>query len=376
MKSSGGATLSLRPDRSILAGGKNTDRDVYTLAARTDLEHITAIQLEALCDPSLPSNGPGRMLGDFHLNELRVFSAGQPALLSNISGAYNRTANSKELIREAIDGKVDEGLGWSNCAGPGKTNTAVIATRLDRARNDELKFELDFLPSLGLGCFRLSVSGDPAAFEREEKRFAVTQASNPWSRLAAAYAINGRDQPALEYFARAFGRADSYEARKPVLELLARFDDLLLTFAQQHKEDPQLQLALARTLAAQGQQRLAAKQPQEALRELQESRTIFTRLHASYPDRWTLLSPVELQSTGGETMTVESDGSIFVSGPNPERAVVHAQRANRPARRTRDPSGDHPRSQTSSRRCRPLPHQRQLPRVGIHGSPRVRRQEQ
>ena len=115
MKSSGGATLSLRPDRSILAGGKNTDRDVYTLAARTDLEHITAIQLEALCDPSLPSNGPGRTLGDFHLNELRVFSAGQPALLSNISGAYNRTAISKELIREAIDGKVDEGLGWGNC---------------------------------------------------------------------------------------------------------------------------------------------------------------------------------------------------------------------------------------------------------------------
>ncbi len=46
MKSSGGATLSLRPDRSILAGGKNPDRDVYTLATKTDLEHITAIQLE------------------------------------------------------------------------------------------------------------------------------------------------------------------------------------------------------------------------------------------------------------------------------------------------------------------------------------------
>ncbi len=321
MKSSGKATLTVKPDRSILAGGKNPDRDVYTLAAKTDLEHITAIQLEALCDPSLPSSGPGRASGDFHLNELRVFSAGQPAPLSNIAVAYDRTRYSQEGIREVIDGKVDDALGWGNCAGPGKTNTAVIATQLDRARNDDLKIELDFLPSYGLGCFRLSVCGDPAAFEREEKRFAVTQLTDPWLRLAAAYAINGRNQSALEYFGRAFRRADGYDARKPILELLARFDDLLLAFVRQQSEDPQLQLALARTLATRGQQRLAAKQPEEALRELQESRAIFTRLRASYPDRWTVLAPVELESTGGETMTALSDGSIFVSGPNPERAV-------------------------------------------------------
>ena len=321
MKSSGGATLTLKPDRSILVGGKNPDKDVYTLAAKTDLEHISAIQLETLCDPSLPSNGPGRYFGDFHLDEFRVFSAGQPAPLSNISVAYNRTREPLENIRDVIDGKLNDVLGWGNCAGLGKTNTAVIATQLDRARNDDLKVVLDFLPSCGLGCFRLSVSGDPVAFEREEKRFSVTQLTDPWSRLAAAYAINGRNQLALEYFGKAFGQADGYEARKPILKLLARFDDLLLTFVRQQREDPQLQLALAQTLAARGQQRLAAKQPEEALKELQQSRAIFTRLRASYPDRWTVLAPAELESTGGETMTAQSDGSIFVSGPNPERAV-------------------------------------------------------
>ena len=60
MKSQGGATLTLRPDGSILAGGTNPDRDVYSLVAKPDLKQITAIRLEALPDPSLPSNGPGR----------------------------------------------------------------------------------------------------------------------------------------------------------------------------------------------------------------------------------------------------------------------------------------------------------------------------
>ena len=133
MKSSGGARLTLKPDRSILARGKNLAREVYTLAAKTDIEHITAIQLEALCDPSLPANGPGRVSGDFHLNELRVFSAGQPAPLSNIAVAYDRTRYSPEGYRDVIDGKADDASGWGNCEGRGKTNTAVIAAQLDRA---------------------------------------------------------------------------------------------------------------------------------------------------------------------------------------------------------------------------------------------------
>ena len=102
---------------------------------------------------------------------------------------------------------------------------------------------------------------------------------------------------------------------------MARFDDVLLAFARQQSDDPQLQLAAAQTLAARGQRRLAAKLPGEALAELRESRRDFTRLRAKYPDRWSVLAPAELVSTGGETMTVLSDGSIFVSGPNPERAV-------------------------------------------------------
>ncbi len=47
IKSEGGATLTLLDDNSILAGGKNPNRDVYTVIARPGLEHIVAIRLEA-----------------------------------------------------------------------------------------------------------------------------------------------------------------------------------------------------------------------------------------------------------------------------------------------------------------------------------------
>ena len=108
MTSEGGATLTVQADGSILAGGTNPDRDVYTLVARPGLERITAIRLEALPDPSLPNNGPGRAdVGNFHLNELRVASAGKPASLTDIIVAYDES----QEFRNVIDGKIDENQG-------------------------------------------------------------------------------------------------------------------------------------------------------------------------------------------------------------------------------------------------------------------------
>ena len=130
MLSQGGATLTKLGDHSILASGTNPDRDVYSLFAKTDLQKITAIRLEALPDPSLPSNGPGRFpgsdgRGNFHLNELRVFSRGQPCPLTNIIVDYDESGE----FRNVIDGKLDATQGWSNYPWAGKANTAVIATR-------------------------------------------------------------------------------------------------------------------------------------------------------------------------------------------------------------------------------------------------------
>src|SRR5262249_34989650 len=52
--STGGATLTKQPDRSLLSGGKRPDVDTVTVVAHTDLREVTGIRLEVLTDDSLP----------------------------------------------------------------------------------------------------------------------------------------------------------------------------------------------------------------------------------------------------------------------------------------------------------------------------------
>jgi WD40 repeat protein/tetratricopeptide (TPR) repeat protein len=321
MKSEGGATLTLRPDGSVLASGTSPDRDVYSFVARTDLKQITAIRIEALPDSSLPHNGPGRFPGNgnFHLNKLRVFSGGAGVPLTKIVVAHSETPHFQDLI-----GGIDSWIGWSNHPRAGMTNSAVVATRLQRAADDDLKIELYFSQGRGtrqhnLGRFRLSVSGDPATFDREQQRLAAMKLTDPWLKLAVAYAVNGHNEEAAHYFSRALQRANGYEARKPILELAAGFDGALSAVNKRH-DDPLLQLTFARQLAARGTQHLAEKQPAKAQAKLEKSRAIFTRLLAKYPrPQWTVLKPTAMISKGGATLSLLEDGSILASGTNPAR---------------------------------------------------------
>jgi tetratricopeptide (TPR) repeat protein len=249
------------------------------------------------------------------LHQLQVFSGGQPCPLTNIVVVYDEA----QEFRNVLDGKIAAIRGWSNHHNDGKANTAIIATRLRRAPDDDLTFELHFSraqwPQHNLGRFRLSVSGDAAAFERA----AAMKLTNPWLKLALAYAVTGRNDEAYQHFSKALERADGYEARKPIVEAAAGFREVLAALVQRQPADPQLQLALARQHAERGKQLLAQKQPAQAQAELEKSGEILTRLRAKSP--WTVLTPTEMKSQGGETLMVEKDGSIFVSGPNPDRAV-------------------------------------------------------
>ncbi len=86
-KSVGGATLTIQPDGSVLASGKSPDTDTYTITANTKLKGITAVRLEALADPTLPSGGPGRSgHGNFVVTEFEVFYQGG----GDASGAVRR----------------------------------------------------------------------------------------------------------------------------------------------------------------------------------------------------------------------------------------------------------------------------------------------
>ncbi len=74
--SAAGSAHRVLDDQSVLLRDDNVpDKDTYTVTARTPLTAITGIMIEALTDPSLPGQGPGR--GDatrpnFVLNEFIV----------------------------------------------------------------------------------------------------------------------------------------------------------------------------------------------------------------------------------------------------------------------------------------------------------------
>jgi len=174
----------------------------------------------------------------------------------------------------------------------------------------------------GLGRFRLSVSSDAAAFDRDAKRFAAMKLNDPWARLAAAYGVNGRNEEALQSFSKALERPGSYEARKPIVEAAARFDEVLSALIQRQPDDPQMLLAQARRLAERGMQRLAEKQPASAQADLEKACTISTRL-PSQGDKWTVLTPVEMKTKTGTRMELQKDGSVFVHQSQPAKNDIY-----------------------------------------------------
>src|SRR5262249_17732470 len=72
-----GSTLEKRDDGSILASGKNPDRDTYVIEAPLSEGGVTAIRIEALPHASLPRGGPGRdAYGNFFLTEVQAEAVG------------------------------------------------------------------------------------------------------------------------------------------------------------------------------------------------------------------------------------------------------------------------------------------------------------
>jgi hypothetical protein len=77
-----GTALAVQDDGSVLASGPNPPSTTYTIQATTDATGLTGVRLEALLDPSLPKQGPGRdPYGHFRLTKVQVFvaPAGDPS---------------------------------------------------------------------------------------------------------------------------------------------------------------------------------------------------------------------------------------------------------------------------------------------------------
>lgn len=173
LHSTGGSTLTLLADDSVLAGGANPQHDVYEITAVTESIGLTAVRLEALTDPSLPGGGPGRhansnfVLSEF---ELTAVSVRDPQLTREVKfvraeADYNQ--NNYEVIK-AIDGTVAGNSGWA-VDGPTRKEPAialfVAAEPFGFDGGTELRFRLRHEASFathGVGRPRLSVTAHPA----------------------------------------------------------------------------------------------------------------------------------------------------------------------------------------------------------------------
>ncbi|HEV3258448.1 MAG TPA: PSD1 and planctomycete cytochrome C domain-containing protein [Gemmataceae bacterium] len=107
VESAGGAALATQDDLSVLASGKNPDRDTYTATLRTDRKHITAIRLEALTHPSMANKSLSRGNGNFVLTRFEVEAAppGGKAQPLKIAAAVADYSQNGFPVASAIDGK-------------------------------------------------------------------------------------------------------------------------------------------------------------------------------------------------------------------------------------------------------------------------------
>ena len=82
--SAGGANMQVMDDGSVLASGKVSDKDKYTLVFEIPEGGFNGIKLEVLPHESLPSTGPGRPdNGNFVLTEMRVYVGNDVAFKEN-----------------------------------------------------------------------------------------------------------------------------------------------------------------------------------------------------------------------------------------------------------------------------------------------------
>jgi hypothetical protein len=93
--------LTKHPDGAVLASGANPSNEVYSIEAKTTLNSLTGIRLEALPGPRLPRGGPGRdVYGNFFLTafEVEAAPANSPDRFEKIS--------FQEIV--ADDGKIND----------------------------------------------------------------------------------------------------------------------------------------------------------------------------------------------------------------------------------------------------------------------------
>jgi hypothetical protein len=180
--SENGATAEFLPDGSFRVGGKNPDKDTYTVNFEVQPQLVTHLQLEAIPDDKLSKGGPGNSeSGNFVLSELEMEvhepGAHGPARKVKFASVQADYAQDGFPEENAIDGNLD--TGWA-VAGPGESSKdrhAIFALaeplEFKEPANVTIRLVQNFGGQTTLGRFRLSVGLElPEKSSAAERRIA------------------------------------------------------------------------------------------------------------------------------------------------------------------------------------------------------------
>ena len=169
MTSKAAARLTTMGDRRILVA-ETKGPDVYDIALRPALKRMTAVRLEALTDPNVPSTGPGFPTnGNFVVNEFEVFYKADASAVDwqkvTLKSAVADFAQQAYDVAEAIDGKVGENEnGWAVSPRGRSIHWAVfhVQTPIEFTASGQLRVVItnQYPNDHQLACFRLSATAD------------------------------------------------------------------------------------------------------------------------------------------------------------------------------------------------------------------------
>jgi hypothetical protein len=255
--STGGATLTIKPDGTVLASGQKPAKDQYFISLSTPLKDVSAIRIEALPDPSLPANGPGRAAnGNFVLSSVAVSTgkagAGsdvlptEPVGLVDASASFYQVAEGKpEAHHPSSVLNADKAAqpGWAVLPRTGRANNIVLqlgSSLGDGNKPTQLLVALAFAfgDAHSIGHLRFSVTNSPrpvVATDDPPPEIAAILATDVAKRTPeqlAAVAKHYRSiSPLLEPV-----RAQIASIDKQKVDLVASFSKTLISVSDKPRE--------------------------------------------------------------------------------------------------------------------------------------------
>ncbi|MBL8793254.1 MAG: DUF1553 domain-containing protein [Planctomycetia bacterium] len=242
--SSGKTPVQKRDDGSLLAGGQAPKVDVYSFTFHTQQKGITGLRLDALTDPSLPKNGPGRAPdGNFILTDIALAAAplkadaktkATPVKLKPVQATHEQQSYA---LAGTVD--ADKKSGWAVAPEMGKDHAAVFETEGEVGFDGgtvltvTLKFEGDHF---ALGRPRLSFTTAPQP-AKLEGTLALQHAQELAALLEQEKEVTDQNRAR---FARWFRPLD------------AEVDKLYKAVEEHAKKEPQPQLATVFVAAERG----------------------------------------------------------------------------------------------------------------------------